>query len=374
MKKKLLTALGAITILGAVGYGYYAYYEPTAKEISMNVDTKQLPYKDLKHEWKEMNMDRYVTRTAQQVWNTWGDLDKIWAGANYKGYNLLVVSGADAWVISTDKKIKKIASNDLPMRFSPSGANYSYQAPTMKYDGKPTIKVEILPDMFKEKYDNGEFEALPASSQLFTFITHEEFHHYQDNWKVDKIDQEKVMELAGNEKAREVRLELLASLRKAVIDTSKEKEHLAAAKYWFDTYQKNHSEDYKIVRGIDVMEGTARYFDMAVNVRSNIGMNASKEKVYKKYKDLIEKDYTLDISRMDGLADSESYDLGGVAGVLLEKNKKDKSWQKVAENGTPLVEILLKDVKPTPQQPSQEIERLMKEIAEKQKKLQEKTE
>ncbi|PKJ55671.1 hypothetical protein [Bacillus sp. SN10] len=316
-------------------------------------------------------MDRYVTRTAQQVWDTWGSLDEIWTGANYKEYNLLVVSGEDAWVISTDKKIKKIASNDLPMRFSMSGLNYSYQAPTMKYDGKPTIKVEVAPDMFKEKYDNGEFEALPASPQLFTFTTHEEFHHYQDNWKVDKIEPEKVEELTGNKEARKIRLELLASLRMAVIDTSKEKEHLAAAKYWFDTYKKNHPEDYKTVRGMDVLEGTARYFDMAVNVRSNIGMNASKEEVYQKYKDLIEKDYTLNISRIDGFADSESYDLGGAAGVLLEKNKKDKSWQKEAENGTSLVEILLKDVKSVPQQPSQEIEKLIKEIAEKQKEFQE---
>ncbi|MCU5409178.1 hypothetical protein OCA16_32400 [Bacillus cereus] len=41
----------------------------------MNVETKQRPYRDLKAERKEMNMDRYVTRTAQQVWDTWGDLD-----------------------------------------------------------------------------------------------------------------------------------------------------------------------------------------------------------------------------------------------------------------------------------------------------------
>ncbi|PFA91064.1 hypothetical protein [Bacillus cereus] len=72
---------------------------------------------------------------------------------------------------------------------------------------------------------------------------------------------------------------MLANLRKAVVDKSKEKEHLEVAKYWFDTYQ----EDYKSVRGMDVMEGTAQYFDVAVNVHSNIGMNASKEEVYKKY-------------------------------------------------------------------------------------------
>lgn len=34
----------------------------------------------------------------------------------------------------------------------------------MKYDGKLTIKTEVASDMFKEKYDNGEFEVLPASS------------------------------------------------------------------------------------------------------------------------------------------------------------------------------------------------------------------
>lgn len=369
MKKKLLSTLGAIMILGAGGYGYYTYYEPAAKETPMNIDTKELPYKDLKAEWNGMDMDRYVTRTAQQVWNTWRELDKIWPGVNYKDYNLIVVSGEDAWIISTDKKIKKIASNDLPMRFSPTGLNYHYQAPTMKYDGKPTIKVEVSPGLFKGKYEQGEFEALPTASQLFTFTTHEEFHHYQDNWKSNDVDQEKVMELVDNKEARQVRLELLMNLRKAVIETNKEKDYLEAAKYWFDKYQKEHNEDYKTVRIMDLLEGTARYFDMAVNIRSNIGMSANKEVIYQKYQELIEKDYALDSNRIDGLADSESYDLGGAAGVLLEKNKKDKSWQKEAENGTPLVEILLKDVKATPQQPSQEIKNLMKEIEEKRKKL-----
>lgn len=362
MKKKILSIVGIITVLGAGAYGYYAYYEPNAKEIPMSIDTKDLPYKDLKAEWKSMNMDRYVTRTAQQVWNTWGDLDKIWTGANYKDYNLIVVSGEDAWVISTDKKIKKIASNKLPMRFSPTGINYHFQAPTMKYEGKPAIKVEISPETFKEEYDQSEFEALPTASLLFTFTTHEEFHHYQDNWKNTSTDKEKVMELMHNKEARHIRLELLASLRQAVIETDKEKEHLEAAKYWYEKYQKEQHEDYETVKVMDVMEGTARYFDMAANVRSILGMDASKEAVYQKYQELIEKDYALDSSRIDGLADSESYELGGAAGVLLEKNAKDKSWQKEAENGVPLVETLLKDVKATPPQPSQEIKNLMDEI------------
>ncbi|MGG5357701.1 MULTISPECIES: hypothetical protein [unclassified Enterococcus] len=177
------------------------------------------------------------------------------------------------------------------------------------------------------------------------------------------------MELVNNKEARQIRLELINSLRKAVIETDKEKEHLEAAKYWYEKYQKEHKKDYEIVKEIDVLEGTARYFDIAVNVRSTIGMNASKEAVYQKYQELMEKDYALNFDRVDGLADSESYDLGGAAGILLEKNSKDKSWQKEAENGIPLVETLLKDVKAVPQQPSQEIKNLMKEIEEKRKNL-----
>ncbi|PFA91065.1 hypothetical protein [Bacillus cereus] len=89
----------------------------------MNVETKQRPYKGLKAERKEMNMDRYV-QGLHSKFGIHGEIwMEIWTGANYKGYNLLVVSGEDAWLISTDKKI---TSNDLPIRFSRSGANYSF--------------------------------------------------------------------------------------------------------------------------------------------------------------------------------------------------------------------------------------------------------
>ncbi|EJO5348236.1 hypothetical protein NRP93_002355 [Clostridium botulinum] len=48
---------------------------------------------------------------------------------------------------------------------------------------------------------------------------------------------------------------------------------------------------------MDVLEGTARYFDMATNVRSIKCMNLSKK---------------------------ESYDIGGASGVILEKHNNSE--------------------------------------------------
>lgn len=38
--------------------------------IDMEVNIGQLPYQDLEKEWSVMNMDKYILRTSQQIWNT----------------------------------------------------------------------------------------------------------------------------------------------------------------------------------------------------------------------------------------------------------------------------------------------------------------
>lgn len=102
-----------------------------------------------------------------------------------------------------------------------------------------------------------------------------------------------------------------------------------------------------MAKSSDIIEGSARYFDMAMNVTSSLGLNATKEERLTLYQRLLTSDYDIDV-RYDGYGDSESYDLGGLSGILLEMEGRD-GWQKRVEKGESPVDILLENVEPVEQ-------------------------
>lgn len=339
--------------------------------VEMNMNLEALPYEDLEKEWSNMNMDKYILRTAQQIWNTWNKLDKLWPGVDYSKYDVLYVetNGENAWLISKDKKITKMKVSDLPSKFKSQGEPFEFNSSKEILNLKPTIKVEVDSELFNNEYNEGEFRALPSSSMLFTFTIHEEFHNYQDSWKIDETDKEKLLqEGVENFGARSQRLEIINALNKAILEPEKEQQHIEAAKWWFEQYKKDNSKEFEMVKSIDILEGTARYFDMATNIRSINTEDLDEKEAMKMYQDLIREDYKLESKRFFGLPDEESYDIGGSVGILLEKHKNEE-WKKEAEKGILPLEILLKDYKAVPQSESIEVKKLMADIKEYREKI-----
>ena len=251
--------------------------------IDMEVNIGQLPYDDLEKEWSVMNMDKYILRTAQQIWSTWSSVDKIWPGVDFSKYNVLYVStdGENAWLINPKNEITKFSGKDLPDKFKATGEEMSF-----------------------------------TSSE----------------------------------------------------DPDKETQYLEAAKWWFNKYKMDNEKEYNMIKSIDILEGTARYFDMAVNVRSIKGMDISEDEVFKVYQNMVREDYTFSSDRFFGLPDEESYDIGGLCGIILEK-QNNKEWKKESENGTPPLEILLNNYKQTPQEPSPEVKKIIEDIKLKREQL-----
>lgn len=332
--------------------------------IDMEVNIGQLPYQDLEKEWSVMNMDKYILRTAQQIWNTWSSMDKIWPGVDFSKYNVLYVSidGENAWLINPNNEIIKFSGKDLPDKFKATGEEMSFTSSEETLNGKPTIKVEVKPKMFEEPYSVSEFKSLPTGTNLFPFTVHEEFHNYQGTWKINDVNKEGLLqEGVENFEARQERLEILNCLNKAVLDPDKETQYLEAAKWWFNKYKTDNEKEYNMTKNVDTLEGTARYFDMAVNIRSIKGMDISEDEAFKVYQNMVREDYTFSSDRFFGLPDEESYDIGGLCGIILEK-QNNQEWKKEAENGTPPLEILLKNYKQTPQESSPEVKKIIEDI------------
>lgn len=207
-----------------------------------------------------------------------------------------------------------------------------------------------LEEVYLENDKNlvSEFEALPENTYLFNVLAHEEFHSYQGSWSGIKNDQMKFYEeYLKNPEARVLRVHLMKALNAAVMDYENVDSPLEAAKYWSDRYDSEYEAESKLAKSSDIIEGSARYFDMAMNVTSSLGLNATKEERLTLYQRLLTSDYDIDV-RYDGYGDSESYDLGGLSGILLEMEGRD-GWQKRVEKGESPVDILLENVEPVEQ-------------------------
>ncbi|MDQ0418615.1 hypothetical protein J2Z48_002818 [Croceifilum oryzae] len=330
-----------------------------SKSINIKASAYTLPYTDLKKEWNQMTMDRYISRTAQQIWLTWGETEKIWSGIKLNKYKkALITDGEKVWIIDINKKtIDKTSYNSLPNEFK--------DIPffnTIKYQGEDAVFYKLEKDRFKKSYDRGEFESLPNSNLAYVIMTHEAFHGEQNWSKTPEQSEESPPE---NIKGRIQRLEIVRALRSAVLNPAKEKQYLQAAAWWYKQYKEQNPKEHQFVHFYDVIEGSARYFDMAVHVRSIVGIDAKREDIFKNYQKMIELDYTLTSDRYGKtqlLRDPgiESYDIGGLAGVLLEKHQCP-NWTKSVENGIRPLDILLEGINPTPQEKSPEVKKLIED-------------
>ncbi|MGB5838423.1 MAG: hypothetical protein WBH14_15385 [Albidovulum sp.] len=367
MKRRQVLIVVCVAMMLAGAWAFLKSPRDSVLEIApteMSVDASDKQYSDLKQEWERLTFENYVARAAQQIGATWPLADQIWPGADYGNINVLFVetNGENAWLVTPDGNIVKFPAKDLPSAYRVTGYPFRFTSSEQTLNGIPTLKVEVDSDLFLGPYKSSEFESLPTSSLLFAFTAHEEFHRVQNTWNVEYTDQGKLIEIGqDNFAARAQRYEIIRALRLALLNPEEETENLEAAKWWFEAYRNDHPQEYELAKSMDILEGAARYFDMAMNVRSVGGFHLSAEELRANYQRMILTDYTLDADSFFGLPDEESYDIGGIAGVLLEM-KDDATWKDRVEQGTPPLEILLEGYSASPQEPSPEVTNLVEEI------------
>lgn len=316
--------------------------------LTFNLDKNKSPFTDLKKDWDSMNFDRYFLMGAQQAWKTWPYAGQVWQGADYAKEGYSIATETYTWIAYPDKTIEKVYTKDLPDKL-----REQVEIPLLffkdTYKGRPIATTIEKDNYFDQPYQDTEYEALPKSTVHFAINSHEMFHAFQADWAlkdnnyaniVDSDYVERLKKSDTNKEARTIRANLMESLRKAILFPENEKEHLETAKYWHTKYQTEHSEDADFVRGSDLHEGSARYFDDAMSVRSVLGMDASKDEIFKKYQKMVELDFK---EEKNLRGPDEAYELGGFTGMLLEKHNDNLDWQKRVENGELMLDILLED-------------------------------
>lgn len=353
-------ALGIAAAALAIGLaGCARTYKIDLGKVSRPLDTATIPYTDIFAEWDGLTTESLVRRTAQQIGASYGQAGEVWPGVDYSGFQVLFFQDGkeDAWLVKPDGSAVALPLAALPA--SIAKLPFYSSALDNRLNGESTSISRIDADYLTNPENRRwEYAALPQDSFLYTVVSHEEFHAYQRRWGV-VYRQEKLFELKNEPQARVLRLHLLESLRQAILQPDRGGEYLGAAKFWLERYNAEFPAEARLVKGADILEGSARYFHVAMLVRSTFGPGASAATVTKAYRDLVAKDY-LPARRYDSFPDSESYELGGAAGILLEL-EGSPGWQKRVEKGESPVDILLERVAATPQAENPDLVRIVAE-------------
>lgn len=148
-----------------------------------------------------------------------------------------------------------------------------------------------------------------------------------------------------NAEPRLLRVSLINALREAWLarTPAQRDRHLAAAAYWHQEWKRKAPEEREPAHDTDVFEGTARYIEAtalrhALTGRAEARKGQMAKSVFPK--------------RTVAMAlDGESYDAGGLAGLILAELRMDGWRQQVISNDQSPIDVLLNDIVPRAQRP-----------------------
>lgn len=291
-----------------------------------------------KKETKEFR--NFAKKLGEEIKKHWPYMDKVWPGYNYKNHNVVFFniseSGSikEAWLINADGS-RKLSDGEYTKITPPQPGGYD----KISFEGKPSISISADEKSIKE--DN-------ALDNFYRITTHEIVHFYYQKEATNNFDVgNRYQEYPLDKTPRLYRKMVYKNLIEAYENPTKENESLGKAKYWLDKWKKEFSQEYKDIKSTDIVESTARYTE---NIGSFITDKLTKEEFEKNAKNNIKKNEDF-LS-----ADSESYEIGYVAALILDN--KSPNWKNnFYKEGMTVEEKLLENVKEIPEKPDSEVEK-----------------
>ena len=303
-----------------------------------------------------IDWDGVVTKFQKQFALVLKNYDKIW----HEGYPDLTVqfsNGKRAWELSA-KSLREYPKDEKP-RFLNRGFGFS----DVSKDEKPILQIVLEESVAGQFFrgvsiKDGEKDAFESRVReiIGRFVYHEAFHFYVQSklhlknksgaWRSGmRMSRDTVYPVQPF--PRIYRANLYKTLVKAYEDSANLEKHLSDAKYWFNKYNEDFAEEARSIRNTDRDEGTARYVERMADAYVNLGFksdsSAIKNFLLSKMKETVNM----------GAVDAESYELGFVAGALMDVMKI--SWKrdvtdKKGGSKTPL-DILFEKIMPSEEEP-----------------------
>lgn len=265
---------------------------------------------------------------AQSIQENWPHMQKVWPTYNYNEHALLLFHLTDdgmtkeAWLIDS-QEARRLNEDEWKDMLPPQPGGYS----PVEWKGKPSIAMGVDDAMLKDA---------KAIDSVYRVATHELVHFYYQEDIALTEDNDRSQVVPIDKTPRLYRQMLYRNLIDAFDHPDQAEQKLGHAKYWLEKWKSEFGEEANAIRTTDIAEATARYTEnFGTFVGKAEGDAAVREHAGK----------NIDRTSLFVSADAESYEIGYVAALLLDKTQpgwKDNFYKE----GTNVEEKLLASVKP----------------------------
>ena len=255
--------------------------------------------------------------------------ERLWPGWRMADKAFLYSDGRSTWVADAEGRAQRTAAGD-----SDPDLDLSYAFP--RYRGRPAVLLQISAAHLRSNTGNSE--------TLAAIGPHEAFHRYaQEDWPGLRKPGGYRGDLATlDPRPREYRYALFQSLLQALRTPGQRDSYLSDAQGWLRRWREAAPEESRLAAQVDLSEGTARYIEMAAAARTDFAEDPQR------YRQAL-REYALafyDANEIGVGVDSEAYEIGALAGVLLDLRDDDADWKEAAIAGTWPLDYLLRDQPP----------------------------
>ncbi|WP_253812335.1 hypothetical protein [Treponema vincentii] len=207
----------------------------------------------------------------------------------------------------------------------------------IQFQAKPSIVMSV---------DDAVMKAEDSVNELYKTATHEMVHFYYQKDVQTSAESSRSQIYPIEREPRILRRMIYTRLIQAFEKPDRQDEYLGKAKFRLDKYNDEYKSEADRIRATDIAEATARYTE---NFGMFIGKNLSQEDIRKEADKFIRKE------QIFIAADKESYEIGYVAGLILDE--KNQNWKEnFYATGKGIPEVLLANVTPIPDEPDKKIE------------------
>ena len=288
--------------------------------------TQQIGFKD------------YADQVSKLVQQNWPAMNKVWPTYDYSRHNfVLFYLDAEGKVkearLLNAKENRSLKKEEYEGIIPPNPEGYDQ----LEFQGKPSIAMSV---------DDNVMNSKDSVNELYKTATHEMVHFYYQSGVQASADSSRSQLYPVEATPRLYRRMLYTRLIQAFEHPDKEEEYLGKAKYWLDKYNSEFKSEADGIRATDIAEATARYTE---NLSMFAGRNLSAQDTRQEAEKYIKKD------EIFIAADKESYEIGYVAGLILDT--KNPNWKEnFYATGKGVPEVLLESVSPIADEPDKDIE------------------
>ena len=290
-----------------------------------------------------MTTQAFVEGVQALVSRHWPHMQKVWPGADYTQHPLVLVYMDDSdqvqegWTLGTGgmKPLAKEAAAALPV---PQAGGYA----NATVDGKPAIVMSI---------DSLSLTLPGEVEQVYRTATHELVHFYHQA-KMDMSEGgSRAQAYPVEQNPRYYRQMMYRNMIAAWDNPDNAQELLSQARYWQDRWQQEFPKEATAIRNTDIVEGIAKYMEnLGAVLVDGITPEARDQ----------EATQAIQRAELFPSADGESYELGYVAALLLDRQQPGWKADFYATGQSPM-ELLLAGFEPRQQADDAEIRKLVTE-------------